>query len=165
VVVPSLSCADPFLVQARLVDMARRLPENQFRRLHLNQWTTGRDVAFPESVWADAESEMEVPDGTEIIASFVAARQHDAVALVGCTLESPHLFPLKIWESSTRVDPHDVADELRSIWGRFSVREFLVSEADWQWVLLQLAEEACQSRRFRDHLSASRCSDRRSSTP
>jgi phage terminase large subunit-like protein len=44
---PALSCRDPFLVQARLVDMARRLPENQFRRLHLNQWTTGRDVAFP----------------------------------------------------------------------------------------------------------------------
>ena len=39
--------------------MARRLPENQFRRLHLNQWTTGRDVAFPEGVWAEAKAEME----------------------------------------------------------------------------------------------------------
>ena len=138
---PALACESPFLVEARLVDMARRLPEGQFRRLHLNQWTTGRDVAFPEGVWGDAATDVEVPDGTEIIASFVAARARDTVAIVGCTLASPHLFPIKVWESSERVDPHDVAEELRSVWSRYSVREFLVSEADWQWVLLQLAEE------------------------
>jgi phage terminase large subunit-like protein len=138
---PALACEDPFLVEAGLADMARRLPENTFRRLHLNQWTTGRDVAFPDGVWAEAEAEAEVPDGTEIIASFVAARQRDTVAIVGCTVESPHLFPVKVWESSDRVDPHDVADELRGLWTQYNVRECLCSEADWQWVLLQLAEE------------------------
>jgi phage terminase large subunit-like protein len=75
------------------------------------------------------------------VIAFVAARARDTVAIVGCTVERPHLFPIKVWESSERVDPHDVGDELRSVWSRFSVREFLVSEADWQWVLLQLSEE------------------------
>jgi phage terminase large subunit-like protein len=138
---PALSCAEPFLVQARLVDMARRLPENQFRRLHLNQWTTGRDVAFADDVWSAAEAEREVPDGTEVIVAFVAARQRDTVAIVGCTLDDPHAFPIRIWEETERVDPSDVADELRAVWSRYSVLEFLCSEADWMWVLLTLAEE------------------------
>lgn len=49
---PALACADPFLIQARLVDIARRLPGNQFRRLHLNLVTTGRDVVFGDGVRA-----------------------------------------------------------------------------------------------------------------
>jgi phage terminase large subunit-like protein len=40
-----------------------------------------------------------------------------------------------------RVDPSDVADELRAVWSRHSVRELLVSEHDWSWVMLELAEE------------------------
>jgi phage terminase large subunit-like protein len=138
---PALACRQPFLVQDRLADMARRLPENQFRRLHLNQWTTGRDVAFPEGTWAEAAAAREVPDGTDCVIAFVAARRRDTVAIVGCTVEDPHAFPIRIWEEAERVDSHDVAEVLRTVWGRLNVSEFLVSEADWQWVLLQLAEE------------------------
>ena len=138
---PALSCADPFLVQDRLVDMARRLPENQFRRLHLNQWTTGRDVAFPEGVWAAAAADLDAPDGTEVVIAFVAARQRDTVAIVGATVHSPHVFPIRIWEETERVDPSDVADEIRAVWARYDVREFLCSETDWSWVLLQLSDE------------------------
>jgi hypothetical protein len=59
----------------------------------------------------------------------------------GVTLDSPHVFPIRIWEQAERVDPVDVAEELRAVWGRYSVREFLCSEHDWSWVLLELAEE------------------------
>jgi phage terminase large subunit-like protein len=140
---PALSCRDPFLVQARLVDMARRLPENQFRRLHLNQWTTGRDVAFADDVWeaASVSPARHIPDGTEVIVAFVAARARDTVAIVGCTLDEPHVFPIRIWEESERVDPNDVAEELRAIWSRYNVAEFLCSEHDWSWLLLMLNEE------------------------
>jgi phage terminase large subunit-like protein len=138
---PALSCVDPFLVEARLREMAQRLPENQFRRLHLNQWTSSRDVAFPAGIWDAAASSREVPDGTNVVACFAAARQRDTVAIVACTLEDPHVFPLRIWEESERVDPNDVAEELRSVWNRYSVHEFLCSEHDWSWLLLVLAEE------------------------
>jgi phage terminase large subunit-like protein len=47
----------------------------------------------------------------------------------------------RIWDQSERVDPSDVADELKAVWSRYSVRDLLVSEADWTWVLLQLADE------------------------
>jgi phage terminase large subunit-like protein len=56
---------------------------------------------------------------------------------------SPHcqasiVLPIRRAE---RVDPLDVADEIRAVWARYDVREFLCSEADWSWVLLQLSEE------------------------
>ena len=139
---PALSCADPFLVKARLVDMARRLPENQFRRLHLNQWTTGRDVAFADGVWEAATSRADTArDRSEVVVAFVAARARDTVAIVGCTLDDPHVFVHRVWEDAERVDPSDVAEELRSVWSRYNVAEFLCSEHDWSWLLLMLAEE------------------------
>jgi phage terminase large subunit-like protein len=138
---PALSCPDPFLVETRLAEMAHRLPENQFRRLHLNQWTSSRDVAFLAGVWESAAAEREVPDGTAVVVAFVAARQRDTVAIVGCTVDEPHAFPIRIWESNERMDPRDVADELRAIGSRFSVYDLLVSEHDWSWMLLELAEE------------------------
>jgi len=138
---PALACEDPFLVEERLVDMARRLPENTFRRLHLNQWTTGRDVAFPEGIWDAAAAARDIPDGTEVCIAFVAARQRDTVAIVGCTVDSPHLSAVRVWEQDERVDPLDVADELRAVCADFNVRQLLCSESDWSWVLLMLGEE------------------------
>jgi phage terminase large subunit-like protein len=115
--------------------------ENEFKRFRLGLWTSTHSVAFPSGVWDAASAERDIPDGTECVVSFVAARQRDTVALVGCTLEEPHTFPIKVWEETERVDPLDVADEIRTVWARFDVREFLCSEADWSWVLLQLSEE------------------------
>jgi hypothetical protein len=107
----------------------------------LGQWTSTHSVAFASGVWEAAGSEREVPDGTECVVAFVAARQRDTVALVACTMFEPHVFPIRIWEETERVNPSDVAEELRSVWGRFNVREFLCSEHDWSWVLLELSEE------------------------
>jgi phage terminase large subunit-like protein len=115
--------------------------ENEFRRFRLGQWTSTRSVAFASGVWEAAAAERDVPDGTEVVACFVAARQRDTVAIIGCTLQEPHVFPIRTWEASERIDPSDVADELRAVWVRFSVYDLVCSEADWSWVLLQLADE------------------------
>jgi phage terminase large subunit-like protein len=114
--------------------------ENEFRRFRLGQWTSTHSAAFASGVWDAAAAERDIPDGTECMVAFVAARQRDTIAIVGATLDSPHIFPIMIWEQAERVDPSDVAEELRSVWGRFNVREFLCSEHDWSWVLLELAE-------------------------
>jgi phage terminase large subunit-like protein len=115
--------------------------ENEFRRFRLGQWTSTHSVAFASGVWEAARSEREIPDGTECVVAFVAARQRDTVALIGCTLDEPYTFPIRVWEETERVDPSDVADEIRAVWARYDVREFLCSEADWSWVLLQLSDE------------------------
>lgn len=115
--------------------------ENEFRRFRLGQWTSSRSVAFASGVWDAAAAERDVTDGTEVVVCFAAARQRDTVAIVGCTVDEPHVFPIRIWESSERVEPVDVADELRAVWARFDVHDLLCSDADWSWVLLQLADE------------------------
>jgi phage terminase large subunit-like protein len=115
--------------------------ENEFRRFRLGQWTSTRSVAFASGIWDAAAAERDVPEGTEVVICFAAARQRDTVAIVGCTVDEPHVFPIRTWESSERVEPVDVADELRAVWARYSVRDLLCSEADWSWVLLQLADE------------------------
>jgi len=79
--------------------------------------------------------------GQEVVVCFAAARQRDTVAIVGCTVDVPHVFPIRIWEASERVDPSEVAEELRAVWARYYVTDFLCSESDWSWVLLQLADE------------------------
>jgi hypothetical protein len=112
-----------------------------FRRFRLGQWTSTRSVAFASGVWDAAAAERDVPEGTEVVVCFAAARQRDTVAIVGCTADDPHVFPIRIWESSERVEPADVADELRAVWGHYSVSDLVCSEADWSWVLLQLSDE------------------------
>jgi phage terminase large subunit-like protein len=115
--------------------------ENEFRRFRLGQWTSSRSVAFAAGIWDAAAAERDVPEGTEVVVCFAAARQRDTVAIVGCTIDEPHVFSIRTWESSERVEPTDVADELRAVWARYSVPDLLCSEADWSWVLLQLADE------------------------
>jgi hypothetical protein len=92
-------------------------------------------------IWDSAAAERDVPEGTEIVVCFAAARQRDNIAIVGCTADEPHVFSIRTWESSVRIEPVDVADEFRAARARYSVRDLLCSEADWSWVLLQLADE------------------------
>jgi phage terminase large subunit-like protein len=116
--------------------------ENEFRRFRLGQWTsTTHSVAFGSGVWEAAAAHRDVPDGAEVVICFTAARSRDTIAIVGATLDEPHVFTIRIWEEAERVDPVDVAEELRAVWARYSVRELLCSEHDWSWVLLELAED------------------------
>jgi hypothetical protein len=107
----------------------------------LGQWTSTRSIAFASGVWEAAAATRDVPDGEQVVIAFVAGRARDTVAIVACTLDDPFVFSVRIFESNERVDPSDVADELRLVFSRYDVRELLVSEADWTWVLLQLSDE------------------------
>lgn len=109
------------------------------------EWSSGRSglggLTAVEAFTASSCQQTPVSDGTKVVVAFVAARSRDTVAIVDCTLEGPHAFPIRIWEESENVDPSDVADELRAVWSRYYVRDLLVSEHDWSWVMLELAEE------------------------
>lgn len=115
--------------------------EHEFRRFRLGQWTSTRSLAFASGVWEAAAAGREIVNGTDVVIAFVAARLRDTVAIVACTVDEPHIFPIRVFEATERIDPSDVADELREVWGLYDVQDLLVSEADWTWVLLQLADE------------------------
>ncbi len=96
--------------------------------------------------------------------AFVGARQRDTVAVVGCTTIDPHPFVQRIWESSERVDPVEVAAELRELWARFSVRELLSPSTIGPGCSSSSPTKASRSQRFPGAPSGSVCSGRRSST-
>lgn len=98
-------------------------------------------MAFGSGVWDAAAAERDVPDGTEVVVAFVAARKRDTVAIVACTLDEPHVFPLWARDDGERVDPSDVAEERATSGALYSVRQVLCSEHDLNWVLLELFEE------------------------
>ena len=79
--------------------------EAEFRRFRLGQWTATRSVALPAGAWDDCAAPRTVPDGEALVVAFVAARKRDAVALVGCTLKEPHVFPIEIFDGPERVEP------------------------------------------------------------
>ena len=72
--------------------------------------------------------------------SFVAARQRDCIALVGCTLDS-YVFPIAIFEPGERVEPREVEAAIRECFKTYDVRELICQEDAWTWVLLEMESE------------------------
>lgn len=79
-----------------------RTPVDVGRRFYLNQpvaslkaWTTPQEwavLADPAAIVAD------VRDGDEVALFFDGSRTQDATALVGCHIETGHVFALGVWE-------------------------------------------------------------------
>ena len=92
--------------------------EHEFRRFRLGQWTSTRSAAFLAGAWESIIDGREVPNGTSVVVSFVTARQRDCIALVACATDDPHVFPIRVWEASERVDTSDIAAEIRAVFGR-----------------------------------------------
>lgn len=55
-----------------------RLTENQYRRLHLNQWTSALERFIPISYWRDCHGDAAIADGDPIIISLDAAIKRDS---------------------------------------------------------------------------------------
>ena len=101
-----------------------------------------------------------------MVVAFVAARARDTVALIGCTVDDPHVFPIRIWEETERVDPSDVADEIRAVWSRYNVVEFLCLGGGLDLgAACNSPTKACRSPRSRRSPQRLACNGRSSSTP
>jgi len=85
---------------ANIVRRFREIPEHEFRRYYLNQWTAAPTHWIPADVWAlQARPATVVPTGTRIAVGFDGSYNRDSTALMGCTLDTPaHLFVLGCWE-------------------------------------------------------------------
>lgn len=63
--------------------LARTLPENVFRRLHLNQWTESEDNAFRPAEWdACYEEGVGIPDGVDVTMGVDIGEHRDSSAVV-----------------------------------------------------------------------------------
>jgi phage terminase large subunit-like protein len=127
------------ILHARALEAdARTTPEHEFRRYHLNQWTTTRHAWLPHGAWDKcADPERAVAPGEAVVLGFDGSWANDSTALVGCTVEMPHVFVIESWERplddpSWRVDTDVVEAAVLDACRRYDVREVVCDPYRWQ---------------------------------
>lgn len=75
-----------------------KVDRSYYRRVWLNQWVPGGDLAFDPGLWAELAAPTEVARGTQITLGFDGSVRHDATALVATVLETGYQFVLGVWQ-------------------------------------------------------------------
>lgn len=137
-----------FLALENLRARHRDMPEFEFRRYHLNQWTSAPERWLPEGAWEAATIPAgPPPERTAVVLGFDGSWNRDCTGLVGSTLEAPRqLFTVKLWERPSgkaqwNVSTDDVKQEIRNACARWDVRGVGCDPFRWQEVISGLLEE------------------------
>lgn len=95
-------CFDrPGFADALEFDRAR-LPEHEFRRFRLGQWTATDQAWLPYGAWAGRATPGPAPDaGARVWLGFDGSWSSDSTALVGCTADG-YVFVVGCWENPGR---------------------------------------------------------------
>lgn len=112
-----------------------RLPEHEFRRFRLGQWTATESAWLPYGAWdACASPASAPPDGTRVWLGFDGSYSGDSTALVGVTDER-HVFIAECWENpgrkAWRVPRQEVEDAVAMAMERYRVVQLLCDPPYW----------------------------------
>ena len=125
----------------------KQIPENEFRRYFLNQWTSTAERWLPAGVWEECFVEKKIEKGSEIILAFDGSYSRDSTALVGISNEErPHLQVFGHWERPLsennlwKVPRDEVLLQIRQIFKDYDVIEFVVDPMGWHNELAELEE-------------------------
>ncbi len=134
---PALADADPFLAEDALAALVRTTREPVFRQLRLGQWAAGVGSWLPWGAWAVvADATRTVPDGERVVLAFDGSASGDSTALVACTVESPHLFVVGLWENPGdprwRVPRAEVDAAVDLAFDRYEVVELAADPWGWR---------------------------------
>lgn len=129
--------ADDWVPADQIMRKFHDIPEHEFRRYFLNQWTTAPDRWLPEGSWeALADPSKMLKLGDEIVLGFDGSFSGDCTALVACRLSDRHLTLLEIWENpgekDYRVPIMDVEERIRQIAKTYNVRALACDPYRWQ---------------------------------
>ena len=105
------------------------------RRFYLNQPTAPTNSWVTPQQWgALADATVVVPDGTEVALFFDGSKSNDGTALIGCVVESGHVFTLGVWEPKDGevVPVADVNAVLARTFDRFEVLGFFADVREWE---------------------------------
>jgi len=82
--------------------------ENDWRRLHANQWTAAKSAWLSSGIWARLEAELEIPEGAEILVGIDCARSFDTTAICWLWIspEGRKVLRTHVWSVRANV-PHD----------------------------------------------------------
>lgn len=108
------------------------------KRKYLNWPTAAADSWVAPEEWARlADLTVAPEDGAEIVLFFDGSKSRDATALVGCDVESGHVFTLGVWEpdqndDESTVDAADVDRVVIDTFERFTVQAFFADVREWE---------------------------------
>lgn len=115
-----------------------RAKPDDSKRKYLNQPTAAQDAWLAPEQWsALSRPEIRVPDSAEIVLFFDGSKSRDATALMGCEMDSGHVFTLGVWEPDPNddedmVDVADVDRVVRKTFERFDVLAFFADVKEWE---------------------------------
>lgn len=95
---PALACRDPFLAIDGLEAARKTLREPVFRQLRLGQWVSTQDSWLPFGAFDKCKDTSRRVSGRVVLA-FHGSASGDSTALIGCTVDDPHLFVVGLWEN------------------------------------------------------------------
>lgn len=133
-------------LRASLEYDANHLPENEFRRYRLGQWTAVAEAWLPFGAFAACASNREIQKDEEVWLGFDGSWSGDSTALVASTRDA-HLQVIGYWHrpamayADWRVDIGEVEDAIRLACARYKVREVACDPARWSRSIQALANE------------------------
>lgn len=108
------------------------------KRKYLNWPTAAEDAWLAPEEWSrNSDPTVSVEDGAEVVLFFDGSKSQDATALLGCEVESGHVFALGVWEPDPNddedtVDASDVDRVVRLAFDRFYVPAFFADVKEWE---------------------------------
>ncbi len=110
---------------------------NYWERVWTNRPTGSVTAWLPYGAWERLGAKRPVREKTEITLGFYGAYDRSSTALVGCTVEPPHVFLLGSWEQPAherkwRVPVRDVLSAVEDAMETYAVKEFAPSPIGWR---------------------------------
>jgi len=133
----------------RIVARFYEIPEYEFRRYYLNQFTPTARAWLPTGAWQACQAADTAPPapGTRVVLGFDGSYSGDSTALVGATLgANPYLFVAGCWERPEgREDWLVPREEVRAVvadaFERWKVRELACDPPGWFREIDEWAEQ------------------------
>ncbi len=137
---------DEFVSIEGILARFHEIPEHEFRRYYLNQWTSAPERWIPPDLWEAAIRTEPPPEDVPIVIGFDGSYSGDSTAVVAATVEErPHLFVIDAWEKDETKDWHvdipDVEQTVRNTCAARQVKQVGCDPHRWQRSLAALEAE------------------------
>lgn len=117
-----------------------RAKPDDSKRKYLNWPTAAFDSWVAPEEWnrnTAKDGDPTTKDGADIVAFFDGSKSRDATALIGCDVDTGHIFTLGVWEPNPNddednVDASDVDRVVQQMFDRYSVLAYFGDVKDWE---------------------------------
>ncbi|HXF71500.1 MAG TPA: terminase large subunit [Actinomycetota bacterium] len=146
-----------WITPAYLRDELRRAKsrglELQFRRWHLNQWTTTKELAIPAEAWDACAGRPRIPQGAEVVIGVDTAPKRDSTGIVLAHRDASGVHHWRARKMSADpetgyLDYAALEDAIREACRTYTVRRILVDPYNMTRSMLLLAEEGLPIEEF-----------------